>query len=243
MLGHGVEGGNDDGLWAVLGHRLFGEKKSGQQHEGVCRHSTRADKTLYAAIWYTTLCRQALEEIASRGCREDLDPSCGRCEACIAARAVRQAREWRPQQANPSDESIIAPEGFFAGQYRCDHNVRVQGRVEGSIESKGLIYIDRNARVVGNLIARDITVAGCCNGNIECRGRFEITSTGIVEATLNTDVLVVQSGGYFDGELRMRYRSGFGRSVASPQPALTRTGPVNHAASHINSEVMTAPAL
>ncbi len=210
MLGHGEEDGNGDGIWTLLGHRLSGEKQSAQQHEGLCGHSTRADESRYAAIWYTTLCRQALEEIASRGCRERLAPSCGRCEACIAARAVRQAREWRPQRVITSEESTILLEDFFAGQYRSEHNVRVQGRVEGSIESKGLIYIDCGAQVMGDLMARDITVAGCCNGNIECRGRFEITSTGVVKGKLNTGVLVVQSGGYFDGELRMKYRSGSG---------------------------------
>lgn len=110
-----------------------------------------------------------------------------------------------------SDESLIGSADFFQGTYRSERGVRVQGRVEGTIESKGRIHIEERAQVNADLAAQDITVAGRFNGKVECRRRFEITPTGVVTGEINTDLLAVQEGGYFDGKLKMKERSGAGR--------------------------------
>ncbi|ACZ41852.1 protein of unknown function DUF583 [Thermobaculum terrenum ATCC BAA-798] len=129
----------------------------------------------------------------------------------LSWRPMRQTNEdWRPQRAGTptGDESVIGPDDFFSGNYKSERGVRVQGRVEGSIESKGHIFIEEQAQVNADLVAEDITVAGRYNGKVECRRRFEITPTGIVTGEINTDLLVVQEGGYFDGKLKMKDRSG-----------------------------------
>jgi cytoskeletal protein CcmA (bactofilin family) len=120
--------------------------------------------------------------------------------------------EWdRQVPAQPGEESVIGGHDFFNGAYRSERGVRVQGRVEGSIESKGHIYIEQSAQVVADLTAQDITVAGRYNGKVECRRRFEITPTGVVTGDINTDLLVVHEGGYFDGKLKMKDRPGGAR--------------------------------
>lgn len=129
----------------------------------------------------------------------------------IPWRPMRQTgEEWRTQRpgGQTGDESVIGPDDFFNGNYKSERGVRVQGRVEGSIESKGHILIEQQAQVMADMTAEDITVAGRYNGKVECRRRFEITPTGIVTGEINTDLLVVQEGGYFDGKLKMRDRSG-----------------------------------
>lgn len=131
--------------------------------------------------------------------------------AQIPWRPMRQTgEEWRTQRpgGQTGDESVIGPDDFFNGNYKSERGVRVQGRVEGSIESKGHILIEQQAQVMADMTAEDITVAGRYNGKVECRRRFEITPTGIVTGEINTDLLVVQEGGYFDGKLKMRDRSG-----------------------------------
>jgi len=134
----------------------------------------------------------------------------------LAWRPMRQTNEeWRPQTqraATTGEESIIGAEDFFNGNYRSERGVRVQGRVEGSIESKGHILIEDQAQVMADMTAEDITVAGRYNGKVECRRRFEITPSGVVTGEINTDLLVVQEGGYFDGKLKMKDRSGTGRN-------------------------------
>ncbi len=137
----------------------------------------------------------------------------------LAWKPMRQTNEeWRPQprsQAAPGDESLIGAEDFFNGAYRSERGVRVQGRVEGSVESSKHIYIEENAQVMADMNAEDIIVAGRYNGKVECRRRFEITPTGVVTGEINTDLLVVQEGGYFDGKLKMKERSSSGRATTA----------------------------
>ncbi len=143
----------------------------------------------------------------------------------LAWRPMRQQsgnEDWRPQRAPGSttgEESIIGPDDFFNGHYRSERGVRVQGRVEGAVESKGHILIEEQAQVSADMTAEDITVAGRFNGKVECRRRFEITPSGVVTGEINTDLLVVQEGGYFDGKLKMKDRSGTGRAPAAQRSA------------------------
>ena len=137
----------------------------------------------------------------------------------LAWKPMRQTNEtWDARSAGVGEESVIGPDDFFNGEYRSERGVRVQGRVEGSIESKGHILIEDQAQVIADLHAQDITVAGRYNGKVECRRRFEITPSGVVTGEINTDLLVVHEGGYFDGKLKMKDRATSGRS-AQPQPS------------------------
>ncbi len=141
----------------------------------------------------------------------------------LSWRPMRQTNEeWKPQRTGQTldgDESVIGADDFFNGAYKSQRGVRVQGRVEGSIESKKHILIEEHAQVMADMTAEDIVVAGRFNGKVNCRRRFEITPTGIVTGEINTDLLVVQEGGYFDGKLKMKERSNVGRAT-TPQSAV-----------------------
>lgn len=100
-------------------------------------------------------------------------------------------------------ESVIGPDDFSSGSYKFAHGVRIQGRVEGSIESRGSILIEQDAQVNADISAAEIIVAGRYDGKAKCRARFRITATGMVTGEINTNILVVEEGGYFDGEFKM----------------------------------------
>jgi len=135
---------------------------------------------------------------------------------------LRQTNEaWRPERSSApsSDESLIGPEDFFNGAYSSVHGVRVQGRVEGSIESKERIIIDPGAKVDASLRAEDVVIAGEYNGRVDCRRRLEITPTGVVSGEINTELLVVQEGGFFEGKLKMTARAQPAEPTPEPTPA------------------------
>lgn len=134
----------------------------------------------------------------------------------LSWKPMRQTNEeWRPQRTDAGEMSSIGPDDFFNGAYKSERGVRVQGRLEGSVESKGHILIEDQAQVTADMTAEEITVAGRFSGKVDCRHRFEITPTGIVTGEINTDLLVVQEGGYFDGKLKMKERSSSGRGPTS----------------------------
>ena len=109
-----------------------------------------------------------------------------------------------PQASNTPNESLIAQEDTFEGQLKTATGVRVLGTVRGGIESQRSVRIEAGAHVEADITAEEVVVAGTYTGNLTCRNRVEITSTGRVSGKLDTVKLSLLEGGYFDGELHMQ---------------------------------------
>lgn len=137
---------------------------------------------------------------------------------------VLQARQQNGQQADAGEgaqdvvtdgtaqvQSVIGPQDHFDGAYESRQGLRIQGRVEGSLRSGGHVLIEEGGHVTADVAAAEVTVAGRYDGNAECHGRFEITPSGVVTGEVNTQMLVVREGGYFDGELTMKKRQEWSR--------------------------------
>ncbi len=112
-----------------------------------------------------------------------------------------------PVQSEPivqPTETVIAREDTFEGQLRTSKGVRILGTVRGAIESATYVYIEPNALVEADISATEVVIAGDYSGNLNCRQRVEIQSTGRVRGRLDTVKLHLHEGGYFDGELHMQ---------------------------------------
>jgi cytoskeletal protein CcmA (bactofilin family) len=106
--------------------------------------------------------------------------------------------------AAASNESLIAQEDTFEGNLKTATGVRVLGTVRGSIESQRSVRIEEGAHVEADITAEEVVIAGTYQGNLDCRNRVEITSSGRVSGKLDTVKLHLHEGGFFDGELHMQ---------------------------------------
>jgi hypothetical protein len=80
--------------------------------------------------------------------------------------------------------------------------------------------VAETADVNAQVTAGSVSVAGHLQGNIGCRGRFEILPTGRVEARVQAASIVVQEGARYEGEMRMGSAAGersVSVDVASPR--------------------------
>ena len=109
-----------------------------------------------------------------------------------------------PQATGAPTESLIAQEDTFDGTLKTASGVRVLGTVRGGIESERSVRIESGAHVEADISAEEIVIAGTYSGNLTCRNRVEITSTGRVSGKLDTVKLFLHEGGFFDGELHMQ---------------------------------------
>jgi cytoskeletal protein CcmA (bactofilin family) len=101
-------------------------------------------------------------------------------------------------------ETVIARDDMFEGQLRTSKGVRILGTVRGAIESATYVHIEANALVEADITASEVVIGGDYSGNLNCRQRVEIQSTGRVRGRLDTVKLHLHEGGYFDGELHMQ---------------------------------------
>jgi cytoskeletal protein CcmA (bactofilin family) len=86
-----------------------------------------------------------------------------------------------------------------------DSALHIDGTIEGEIESSSDISIGGTGNFEGTLHAKHVVVSGYLHGKIECE-RLEIVATGKVFGEVHSKEFVIESGGQFIGESRIRER-------------------------------------
>lgn len=81
--------------------------------------------------------------------------------------------------------------------------VRLNTHLKGAITSEGAIIIANQGEVEGEVRTKIISVAGKVKGSIYASERIEIKEAGVVLGDIFTPCLVIDPGGYFDGQCHM----------------------------------------
>lgn len=92
----------------------------------------------------------------------------------------------------------------FEGTLRAGAGqVCLDAAFKGAAISDGTINIEEHGDVAAELTAKVISVSGKLKGSAKASERLEIRSRGVVLGDITTPVLVVEPGGYFDGQCHM----------------------------------------
>lgn len=133
-------------------------------------------------------------------------------------------RDSRP--APDQIDVVIGPRATFDGRLRCDGSVRLDGTVEGgTIETLGNVLITEGARVIADIKAKTVSVAGAFKGNITA-DRVELLEGGRLWGVINVQSFLLDEGAHFHGELVMQ--GGESQDpFAAPRPAPGQQIPVD----------------
>lgn len=101
-------------------------------------------------------------------------------------------------------ENVIGPTANFNGHFKADGGIRIDGVFEGIVETAGNVIIGEGARVMADITARNVSVAGVVKGNINATGRLEILSTGKVLGDIAVASFLIDEGGIFRGQSVMQ---------------------------------------
>jgi cytoskeletal protein CcmA (bactofilin family) len=81
--------------------------------------------------------------------------------------------------------------------------IRLNSHFKGEIASEGTIVVAEQGEVEAEIRAKHISIAGKVKGSVHASERLEIKEHGIVLGDIHTPSLVVDPGGYFDGQCHM----------------------------------------
>lgn len=101
-----------------------------------------------------------------------------------------------------SDEEIanvLEPSTVVKGDLKSDRGFRVDGKVDGSIESAAAIVIGEQGTVTGEVRGTDVIVVGRVDGNIHASGHLDIRATGKVIGDVWATSVRIETGGIFRG--------------------------------------------
>jgi len=107
----------------------------------------------------------------------------------------------------PASEEISAylgKETVFEGKMTFEGVFRLDGKFDGEIFESGTLVVGETAIVKGKITLNTIVINGLIEGDICAKARVEIHSTGKVYGTLLTPTLVINEGGIFEGDCKMK---------------------------------------
>jgi len=114
--------------------------------------------------------------------------------------AIRRTSRPAPDQI----EGVIGPRATFSGQLRCDGSIRLDGTVEGGlIETPANVLLTETARVMADIKARTVSIAGAYKGAITA-DRVELLEGGKLWGTISVRTFLLDEGAHFAGQLLMQ---------------------------------------
>ena len=90
-------------------------------------------------------------------------------------------------------------------------NLKINGRFEGTLETKGNLSIGEKAQVKATIQGELISIAGTVEGTISASRRIELLTTARVIGKITTPKLVIQEGALLHGSCEML------KELAEPQ--------------------------
>ena|SRR5437773_1981705 len=121
--------------------------------------------------------------------------------------------------AEHSGKDILSSDVEIKGSIKFQKELLIDGKVEGEINSDGVLTIGENADIRGEIKTKSITVYGKVQGNITVGERCELKSRCTLQGDLKAARLVIEEGATFIGKSEVT--SGGGKTSAS-RPEIVR---------------------
>lgn len=99
--------------------------------------------------------------------------------------------------------NVIGEGTTITGDLVSEGDLRIDGTVSGSINTKARCVIGPMATVKGNVDARNCDVSGKIEGDVKVSDVLLIKASGKVNGDIRTSKLVVENGGEFNGSCTM----------------------------------------
>ena len=105
----------------------------------------------------------------------------------------------------PEDEKIMDVDAAMSGSltFRDPVNLRINGKFEGTLETKGNLVIGPQAVVNAQIIGDEIVVAGRLKGEILAKKKLTLLDSAVAEIKVRTAKLTVHEGAIFEGVCHM----------------------------------------
>jgi cytoskeletal protein CcmA (bactofilin family) len=132
-------------------------------------------------------------------------------------------RQDRTENAIPRDE-VIALMGKgteFKGVITYQQGtIRIDGRVEGEIITKGTLIVGETAEIRAEISAGAVICSGKIVGNVTASEKTQLLPTAVLEGTIKTPVLIMEEGVTFNGRCAMNVTA----KPSQSQPVTTTAG-------------------
>ena len=96
--------------------------------------------------------------------------------------------------------NVLSSDVEIKGTVKFEHDLIVDGKIEGDIQSTGNLTVGENARLKAEIKTGTIVVYGKVHGNMTAADRVELKSSAEVIGDIKAKVLTIEAGAIFVGK-------------------------------------------
>ena len=93
----------------------------------------------------------------------------------------------------------------FKGTISYSGTVKIDGYLDGEIDSDGVLLIGEEAVIQAKVTARTIVCKGKITGDIVAKARVELRVPAIINGSIQTPILFIEDGVLFNGAIEMAH--------------------------------------
>lgn len=127
---------------------------------------------------------------------------------------------------NVNDITRIAKGASLKGSLVSSADIRVDGRIDGTLFSEGRIVVGETADLSGNLICSNLDLWGKMDGDIYVKDTLSVKSLAVINGNIHVRKIQVEIGAQLNGSCHMineeefeKLASGVVGDIRKPTPA------------------------
>ena len=120
--------------------------------------------------------------------------------------APRPGQAPAPQDSSPSKSpsggtrNVLSSDVEIKGTVKFQHDLIVDGKIEGEIHSTGNLTVGENARLKAEIKTGTVVVYGKVHGNLTAVDRVELKASAEVVGDIKAKFLTIEAGAIFVGK-------------------------------------------
>src|SRR5438046_3572412 len=119
--------------------------------------------------------------------------------------------------ADHGGKDILSSDVEIKGSIKFQKELLIDGKVEGEINSDGILTVGENAEIRGEIKTKSITVYGKVHGNITVTERCELKSKCVLHGDLKAPSATIEEGATFIGKSEVTSGAVSAKAAARPE--------------------------
>lgn len=113
--------------------------------------------------------------------------------------------------------SVFGPTLRFKGELKAQEDLKVEGRIEGTIHHQQRVVVGAKGEVVASVTAASIEVDGKVQGDMHAKKSVKVSSSAVVRGNIRAPSVSITEGANFNGSVSMEQSVGTQQAAGAPR--------------------------
>ncbi|MFI5205023.1 MAG: polymer-forming cytoskeletal protein [Flavobacteriales bacterium] len=124
-----------------------------------------------------------------------------------------------PENNSPEKLNRIVDGTSIEGHIKSDSNIRIDGKLKGTIQTRGRLVIGPSGFIDGDITCENADIEGTFTGKIQVNGLLTLKHSAKLKGEIITAKLAIEPGAVFSGSCTM---SGAHKEPLNDQPSMEK---------------------